>query len=163
MRELIAPRAAERRWRASAHGSSSLSARRTLSSWPITFLVRLTRSSFSREVCDILLAYPMGVWYQHHWPVSKGCENNRTKGYGSSRTAGAVFIARSSSAEGGRLNLWSSHGGYGKILERVQRVSMRRFIFQTILAAGAVLCVLLMAAAVARPQEAPPVSTQTAA
>src|SRR5580700_7613832 len=64
MRLLMAPRAAARRWSASAQGSSSLRARRTLSSWPMTFLVRVTRSSFSREVCDILLAYPRGVWYQ---------------------------------------------------------------------------------------------------
>jgi hypothetical protein len=64
MRLLIAPRAAARRCNASAQGSSSLSARSTLSSWPMTFLVRVTRSSFSREVCDIWLVYPMGVWYQ---------------------------------------------------------------------------------------------------
>jgi hypothetical protein len=37
-----------------------LGARRTLSSWPMTFLVPLTRSNFSREVCDILLAHAMG-------------------------------------------------------------------------------------------------------
>jgi hypothetical protein len=60
----MAPRAAASRWSASAQGSSSLRARRTLSSWPMTFLVRVTRSSFSREVCDILLVYPRGVWYQ---------------------------------------------------------------------------------------------------
>src|SRR5580704_4752413 len=64
MRPLIAPRAAASRCSASAQGSSSLRARRTLSSWPMTFLVRVTRSSFSREVCDIPLAYPRGVWYQ---------------------------------------------------------------------------------------------------
>src|SRR5207302_859627 len=37
IRLLIAPRAAERRWRTSKQESSLLSARRTLSSWPITF------------------------------------------------------------------------------------------------------------------------------
>ena len=33
-------------------------------SWPTTFLVRFTKSNFSREVCDIIIDYPMGVWYQ---------------------------------------------------------------------------------------------------
>src|SRR5437588_12995947 len=37
IRLLIAPRAAERRWRTSKQESSLLSARRTLSSWQITF------------------------------------------------------------------------------------------------------------------------------
>src|SRR6266853_4838338 len=64
IRLLMAPREAERRWRTSAQGSSSFRARKTLSSCPITFLVRLTRSNFSREVCDIFLDYPIGVWYQ---------------------------------------------------------------------------------------------------
>src|SRR5260370_28449591 len=35
IRLLMAPRAAERRWRTSAQGSSSFRARRTLSSWPM--------------------------------------------------------------------------------------------------------------------------------
>src|SRR5580692_941286 len=64
MRLLMAPRAAARRCSTSAHRSSSLSPRRALSSWPMTFLVRVTRSSFSREVCDIFVVYPNGVWYQ---------------------------------------------------------------------------------------------------
>src|ERR1700676_2934571 len=64
MRLLIAPREAARRCSTSVHCSSSLRPRRTLSSWPMTFFVRVTRSSFSREVCDIVLVYPRGVWYQ---------------------------------------------------------------------------------------------------
>src|SRR6267143_2305605 len=64
MRLLMAPRAAERRCKTSAQGSSAWRARRALSSWPMIFLVRLTRSSFSHEVCDICLIYPIGVWYQ---------------------------------------------------------------------------------------------------
>ena len=39
------------------------------SSWPITFLVRLTKSSFSLEVCDILLDYPIRVGYQIKVPT----------------------------------------------------------------------------------------------
>jgi hypothetical protein len=31
---------------------------------PMAFLVRFTRSNFSREECDILLLYPRRVWYQ---------------------------------------------------------------------------------------------------
>src|SRR5580704_5921219 len=77
MRLLIAPRAAARRCSASAQGSSSLRARSTLSSWPITFLVRVTRSSFSREVCDIWLVYPMGVWYQGSGRVGNGPLHSR--------------------------------------------------------------------------------------
>lgn len=48
---LTAPRAAARRCRTSAQCSSSFRPRRTLSNWPMIFLVRLTRSSFSRETC----------------------------------------------------------------------------------------------------------------
>src|SRR5712692_3222259 len=55
IRLLMPPRTAERRWRIPAHDSSSLSARRTPSNWPMIFLLRFTRSSFSLEVCDILL------------------------------------------------------------------------------------------------------------
>jgi hypothetical protein len=58
MRLLMAPRAAARRCSTSAHCSSSLRPRRTLSSWPMTFFVRVTRSSFSREVCDIFPCIP---------------------------------------------------------------------------------------------------------
>ena len=58
-------------WSASAQGSSSLSARKTLSSCPMTFLVRFTRSSFSLVVCDISFDYPMGVWYQDNNRIVK--------------------------------------------------------------------------------------------
>jgi hypothetical protein len=56
-----------------------LRARSTLSSWPMTFLVRVTRSSFSREVWDILLAYPRGVWYQRETRDRNGIQHNRAR------------------------------------------------------------------------------------
>ena len=71
MRLLMAPLAPAKRWRTSAHDSSSVSARRTDSSWPMTFLVRVTKSNFSREVCDILLDYLGGVCYQTQGPYSR--------------------------------------------------------------------------------------------
>src|SRR6202011_1172532 len=64
IRLLMAPRAAARRRRTSEHCSSSFSPLRTDSSCPMTFLVRFTKSNFSREVCDILLDYPIRVRYQ---------------------------------------------------------------------------------------------------
>src|ERR1700732_5582465 len=68
---LMAPRAAARRRRTSAHGSSSFSPLRTDSSWPMTFLVRVVRSSFSLDVWDISLDYPIRVGYHGlclpHW------------------------------------------------------------------------------------------------
>src|SRR5271169_295385 len=84
IRLLMAPRAAARRCSASAQGSSSLRARSTLSSWPMTFLVRVTRSSFSREVCDIWLVYPMGVWYQGFGPNCNGYLHSSAKSHGTS-------------------------------------------------------------------------------
>src|SRR5258707_15128070 len=87
MRLLMAPRAAERRWRTSAQGSSSFRARRALSSWPMTFLVRLTRSNFSREECDILIVYPMGVWYQGFTRFDNGALNNKQRGRGVQQAA----------------------------------------------------------------------------
>src|SRR5579863_7107609 len=63
MRLLMAPLAAASLCRTSAHCSSSLSARKMASSCPMIFLVRLTRSNFSREVCDIDVDYLVGVWY----------------------------------------------------------------------------------------------------
>src|ERR1700719_3141081 len=59
IRLLIAPREAARRRRISEHCSSPLRALSTDSSCPMTFLVRFTKSNFSREVCDILLDYPI--------------------------------------------------------------------------------------------------------
>src|SRR2546430_9814109 len=89
IRLLIAPRAAERRWRTSEQESSSLSARRALSSWPITFLVRLTRSSFSLEMCDIFLAYPIGVWFQ------KKCHKATADEMGTATKDGPIRAKRS--------------------------------------------------------------------
>src|ERR1700730_13101494 len=72
IRLLIAPRAAARRRRTSAHGSSSFNPRRTDSSWPITFLVLVVRSNFSLDVWDILLDYPIRVGYQSFIPTPLG-------------------------------------------------------------------------------------------
>jgi len=72
MRLLMAPRAAERRCSTSAQGSSWSRARPTASSCPTIFLVRVSKSSFSLDKCDILLDYPMGVWYQCPGPLFNG-------------------------------------------------------------------------------------------
>src|ERR1700724_3422449 len=61
---LIAPRAAARRRRISEHCSSPFSPLRTDSNCPMTFFVRLTKSNFSLEVCDIFLDYPTRLGYQ---------------------------------------------------------------------------------------------------
>src|SRR5579864_5104244 len=78
IRLLMAPRAAERRCRTSMQGSSWFRARSTPSSCPTIFLVRLTRSSFSLDKCDIGLDYPMGVWYQSPGPDNKARKGNTT-------------------------------------------------------------------------------------
>src|SRR5580704_11295015 len=64
MRLLMAPRAAASLCSTSAQWASSSSARRADSSCPMTFLVRETSSSFSRDICDIPFDYHRGVWYQ---------------------------------------------------------------------------------------------------
>src|SRR5208337_5647857 len=64
IRALREPRAAARRCRMSAQCASSSMAWRADSNWPINFLVRETRSSFSWDKWDILVDYPRGVWYQ---------------------------------------------------------------------------------------------------
>src|SRR5208282_2165010 len=71
IRAFSEPRAAARRWRISAQWASSSMARRADSNWPISFLVRETRSSFSLVRCGILVDYPRGVWYQNQVAAGK--------------------------------------------------------------------------------------------
>src|SRR5208337_4827857 len=71
IRALREPRAAARRCRMSAQCASSSMACRADSNWPINFLVRETRSSFSWDKCDIVVDYPRGVWYQENVAACK--------------------------------------------------------------------------------------------
>src|SRR5271157_6200027 len=77
IRALRDPRAAARRCRMSAQCASSSMACRVDSNWPISFLVRETRSSFSWVNCDILVDYPRGVWYQENVAA---CKRGNTAG-----------------------------------------------------------------------------------
>src|SRR5208283_4161420 len=76
IRALREPRAAARRCRMSAQCASSSMACRADSNWPISFLVRETRSSFSWDKCDILVDYPRGVWYQENAASRERCPAN---------------------------------------------------------------------------------------
>src|SRR5579884_3416331 len=79
MRLLIAPLAAAKRCKTSAHWSFSFSARSTLSSWPMTFLVLLTKSNFSRDRCDMALDLPYGGMVSEHSDVAKRPSENRER------------------------------------------------------------------------------------